>query len=66
VPDFDQLVSRRVDADVFALGFDLLALDGNDLRSQPHDARKGKLTKLLARSAPMPRCPWRFAASGAA
>jgi ATP-dependent DNA ligase len=41
-------LSRRVDADVFALGFDLLALDGDDLRSQPHDARKGKLTKLLA------------------
>ena len=50
VPDFDRLMTRRVDADVFAYGFDLLALDGDDLRSQPLDVRKGKLAKLLARS----------------
>jgi bifunctional non-homologous end joining protein LigD len=34
VPDFDSLISRHVDADVFAYGFDLLALDGDDLRSE--------------------------------
>ena len=35
---------------VFAYGFDLLAFDGDDLRSQPLDARTGKLVRLLARS----------------
>jgi bifunctional non-homologous end joining protein LigD len=50
-PDFDQLMSRRVDDDVFAYGFDLLALDGEDLRSQPLDSRKVKLARVLRRSA---------------
>lgn len=50
MPDFDRLISRRVDADVFAFGFDLLALDGDDLRSQPLEVRKAKLLKLLVRS----------------
>ena len=50
VPDFNSLISRSVDADVFAYGFDLLALDGDDLRSQPLEMRKAKLAKLLARS----------------
>jgi bifunctional non-homologous end joining protein LigD len=49
-PTFDRLISRRVDADVFAFGFDLLALDGEDVRSQPLEARKAKLLKLLAGS----------------
>ena len=43
-------MSRRVDRDVFAYGFDLLALDGEDLRPQPLEQRRTKLTKLLARS----------------
>jgi ATP-dependent DNA ligase len=50
VSDFDRLISRRVDADVFAYGFDLLALDGDDLRLQPLEKRKAKLAKVLARS----------------
>jgi bifunctional non-homologous end joining protein LigD len=50
MPDFDRLMSRRVDADVFGYGFDLLALDGEDLRTQPLEIRKAKLFKLLARS----------------
>jgi bifunctional non-homologous end joining protein LigD len=50
VSDFDRLISRRVDADVFAYGFDLLALDGDDLRLQPLERRKAKLAKVLARS----------------
>jgi bifunctional non-homologous end joining protein LigD len=50
VPDFEQLMSRRVDREVFAYGFDLLALDGEDLRPQPLEQRRTKLIKLLARS----------------
>jgi bifunctional non-homologous end joining protein LigD len=50
VPDFNRLMSRRVDAHVFAYGFDLLAVDGDDLRSRPLETRKAKLAKVLARS----------------
>ena len=35
---------------MFAYGFDLLALDGDDLRGEPLDTRKAKLAKMLARS----------------
>ena len=50
MPDFERLMSRRVDREVFAYGFDLLALDGDDLRPQPLEQRRAKLTRLLARS----------------
>ena len=50
VPDFDQLISRGVDREVFAFGFDLLPVDGDDLRTQPLERRRAKLTKVLARS----------------
>ena len=35
---------------MFAYGFDLLALDGEDLRAQPLEQRRAKLTRVLARS----------------
>ena len=50
VPDFDRLISRRVDADVFAYGFDLLALDGDDLRPLLLERRKAMLAQVLAQS----------------
>jgi bifunctional non-homologous end joining protein LigD len=50
-PDFEQPISRRVDEDVFAYGFDLLALDGEDLRNQPLERRKVMLARILRRSA---------------
>ena len=50
VPDFEQLMSRRVDREFFAYGFDLLALDGDDLRQESLDRRKVRLAKLLVRS----------------
>jgi bifunctional non-homologous end joining protein LigD len=50
VPYFDRLISRHVDREVFAYGFDLLALDGDDLRSLPLEWRKARLAKLLTRS----------------
>ncbi len=36
--------------EVQLLGFDLLELDGRDLRSEPLDRRKASLAKLLRRS----------------
>jgi bifunctional non-homologous end joining protein LigD len=50
VPDFERLMSRRVDREVFAYRFDLLALDGDDLRPQPLEQRRAKLTRVLAQS----------------
>jgi bifunctional non-homologous end joining protein LigD len=47
--DFDKLYSGAHDASVFLYGFDLIELDGEDLRPAPLEQRKGKLEKLLAR-----------------
>jgi ATP-dependent DNA ligase len=49
--DFDRLHSRAHDEDVFLYAFDLIGLDGEDLRPAPSEQRKGKLEKLLARGA---------------
>ena len=38
------------DASLFRYGFDLIELNGEDLRSAPLEQRKGKLEKLLARN----------------
>lgn len=48
--DFDRLHSRRHDREVHLLGFDLLELDGADLREQPLETRKATLASLLRRS----------------
>jgi ATP-dependent DNA ligase len=47
--DFDQLHSRAHDAAVFLYAFDLIELDGEDLRRAPLEERKGTLERLLAR-----------------
>jgi ATP-dependent DNA ligase len=49
VADFDRLHSRRHDHEVQLLGFDLLELDGDDVRQEPLDRRKAALAKLLRR-----------------
>jgi len=46
--DFDKLQSRRHDKEVKLFCFDLLAVDGVDVRSEPLRARKARLTRLLA------------------
>jgi ATP-dependent DNA ligase len=46
--DFDRLHSRGYDAHVLLYGFDLIELNGEDLRTMPLEQRKGKLEKLLA------------------
>ncbi len=47
--DFDRLHSGAHDAAVILYAFDLIELNGEDLRPAPLEARKGKLEKLLAR-----------------
>jgi ATP-dependent DNA ligase len=49
VADFDRLHSRRHGGEVQLLGFDLLELDGTDLRKEPLMHRKATLASLLRR-----------------
>jgi bifunctional non-homologous end joining protein LigD len=48
--DFDRLHSRCFEHEAIACAFDLLKLEGDDLRRQPLDERKAALQKLLKRS----------------
>jgi len=48
--DFDRLHSRCFEDEATACAFDLLKLDGDDLRRQPLSERKAALRKLLKRS----------------
>ncbi|MGB7774499.1 MAG: hypothetical protein WBL43_22155 [Pseudolabrys sp.] len=50
VPNFDTLHSRSVDHLAIACTFDLLMVNGDDLRRQPLRERKLALGKLLLRS----------------
>jgi ATP-dependent DNA ligase len=49
VSDFDALHSRQRNEDVQLYAFDILALDGEDLRGLPLSLRKTNLAQLLAR-----------------
>jgi bifunctional non-homologous end joining protein LigD len=48
---FDRIRHRHYDESVFMWAFDLIELDGDDLRLDPLDLRKAGLTRLLARAA---------------
>src|SRR5512132_3421630 len=50
VPDFDTLHGRTADHLAVACAFDLLMVNGDDLRHQPFRERKLALSKLLLRS----------------
>ena len=50
VAQFDALYSRVMDHAAIACAFDLLMLDGDDLRRRPLSERKAALRKLLRRS----------------
>jgi hypothetical protein len=52
VPSFDRIRYRRHDASVFLYTFDLIELDGDDLRRDPLYIRKATLASLLKRAAP--------------
>ena len=49
ISDFNGLHSRRHDDEVQLYAFDILALDGEDLRKLPLTMRKTNLARLLAR-----------------
>jgi len=48
VSDFNGLHSRHYEEDVQLYAFDILALDGDDLRKMPRSMRKTNLARLLA------------------
>ena len=52
ITDFERLMARVYDASAYAYAFDLLTLDGEDIRSQPLADRKDALAKLLRRAKP--------------
>jgi hypothetical protein len=52
VPSFDRIRYRRHDASVFLYAFDLLELNGDDLRREPLQVRKTTLVSVLAKAAP--------------
>jgi bifunctional non-homologous end joining protein LigD len=49
IADFNALHSRKQNLEVQLYAFDILALDGEDLRSLPLTIRKANLARLLAR-----------------
>jgi bifunctional non-homologous end joining protein LigD len=52
IPDFDKLHSQQYDHAVFLYAFDLLELNGTDLRREPLEQRKQVLEKLLQNCRP--------------
>ena len=49
ISDFDGMHSRQHDDEVQFYAFDVLSLDGDDLRKLPLTLRKSNLARLLAR-----------------
>jgi bifunctional non-homologous end joining protein LigD len=52
MPSFDRIRYRRDDSTVFLYGFDLIELNGDDLRREPLAVRKATLASVLAKTAP--------------
>ncbi len=52
IPSFDRLRYRRREASVILVAFDLIELNGEDVRRDPIEKRKTSLAKLLSRAAP--------------
>jgi bifunctional non-homologous end joining protein LigD len=52
IPTFDRIHYRRHDASVFLYAFDLIELNGNDLRRDPLAVRKATPASVLAKAAP--------------
>jgi bifunctional non-homologous end joining protein LigD len=49
IASFDQIRHRHLDHTVFLYAFDLIELDGEDLRRNPLEVRKATLASLIAR-----------------
>jgi bifunctional non-homologous end joining protein LigD len=52
IASFDRIRYQHHDADVFLYAFDLIELNGDDLRRDPLNVRKATLTSMLAHAAP--------------
>src|SRR6266702_3842845 len=52
MPNFDRIRYRRYDASVFLYAFDLIELNGDDLRRDPLQVRKATLASILAKARP--------------
>jgi bifunctional non-homologous end joining protein LigD len=52
VADFERIRYRRNDDGVFLYAFDLIELDGDDLRHEPLTVRKTMLADVITRAAP--------------
>jgi bifunctional non-homologous end joining protein LigD len=52
IASFDRIRYRRHDASAFMYAFDLIELDGDDLRRDPLEVRKATLVSLLSRASP--------------
>jgi bifunctional non-homologous end joining protein LigD len=52
IASFERIRYRHHDAGVFLYAFDLIELDGDDLRRAPLAVRKATLASVLARAAP--------------
>jgi ATP dependent DNA ligase domain len=52
IADFNRIRYRRHDASVFLYGFDLIELDGEDMRRDTLAVRKARLASLLSGAAP--------------
>jgi len=52
MPSFNLLRYRRHDGSVFLYAFDLIELNGDDLRREPLEVRKATLASVVAKSAP--------------
>jgi bifunctional non-homologous end joining protein LigD len=51
MPNFNRIRYRRHDATVFLYAFDLIELNGDDLRREPLEVRKATLASVLAKDA---------------
>jgi bifunctional non-homologous end joining protein LigD len=52
VASFDHIRYRRHDSDVFLYAFDLIELNGDDMRRNPLEVRKATLRSVLAKAGP--------------
>jgi bifunctional non-homologous end joining protein LigD len=64
VPSFDHIRYRRHDASVFLYAFDLIELNGDDLRREPLVVRKATLASVVAKASPALRLNEHIEADG--
>jgi bifunctional non-homologous end joining protein LigD len=63
MPTFDRIRYRRHDGSVFLYAFNLIELNGDDLRTDPLEIRKAALANILAKAARLHGRAFSFAQS---